>query len=60
MTDGEWDLVHEVHVKGAYACSKAAWGPMRKQKFGRIINVSHSFALAEPGAFDNNANLGLA
>jgi len=40
MTDAEWDLVHEVHVKGAYACSKAAWGPMRKQNFGRIINVS--------------------
>lgn len=45
MTDKEWDIIHEVHVKGAYACSKAAWPIMRKQKFGRIINVSTSPAL---------------
>ncbi|BGP42398.1 hypothetical protein JCM10450v2_006492 [Rhodotorula kratochvilovae] len=40
MTDKEWDLVQEVHVKGAYACTKAAWPIMRKQKFGRIINTA--------------------
>lgn len=40
MTDKEWDIIHDVHVKGAYACTKAAWPIMRKQKFGRIINVS--------------------
>jgi hypothetical protein len=39
MTDSEWDAVQEVHVKGSYACAKAAWPIMRKQKFGRIINV---------------------
>ena len=40
MTDKEWDIVQEVHVKGAYACTKAVWPIMRKQKYGRIINVS--------------------
>ncbi|GAA5945274.1 hypothetical protein JCM3775_007418 [Rhodotorula graminis] len=40
MTDKEWDIVQEVHVKGAYACTKAAWPIMRKQKFGRIVNTA--------------------
>lgn len=39
MTDVEWDQIFDVHVKGAYTCSKAAWPIMRKQKYGRIINV---------------------
>lgn len=40
MTEAEFDLVQEVHVKGAYSCSKAAWPIMRKQKYGRVIMVS--------------------
>lgn len=40
MSDKEWDQIHDVHVKGAYACSHAAWPIMRKQKYGRIIMVS--------------------
>ncbi|SCZ87443.1 BZ3500_MvSof-1268-A1-R1_Chr2-2g04909 [Microbotryum saponariae] len=41
MTDKEWDSIHDVHVRGAYACTKAAWPLMRKQKYGRIIMASH-------------------
>ncbi|KAI8055435.1 hypothetical protein BDF22DRAFT_618267 [Syncephalis plumigaleata] len=37
MTDADWDLVQEVHVRGSYKVTKAAWELMRKQKFGRII-----------------------
>ncbi|KAI9595571.1 hypothetical protein BDF19DRAFT_395122 [Syncephalis fuscata] len=37
MTDADWDLVQEVHVRGSYKVTKAAWDLMRKQKFGRII-----------------------
>ncbi|ORY86715.1 putative multifunctional beta-oxidation protein [Leucosporidium creatinivorum] len=37
MSEKEWDQIHAVHVKGSYACSKAAWPIMRKQKYGRII-----------------------
>ncbi|GAA5938562.1 uncharacterized protein JCM15063_005355 [Sporobolomyces koalae] len=40
MTDKEWDIVQEVHVKAAYACSKAVWPIFRKQKYGRIINTA--------------------
>ncbi|BGP10359.1 hypothetical protein JCM10049v2_006242 [Rhodotorula toruloides] len=40
MTEKEWDIIQDVHVKGAYACTKAAWPIMRKQKFGRIINTA--------------------
>eukprot|EP01094_Clydonella_sp_ATCC50884_P005741 TRINITY_DN146_c0_g1_i1.p1 TRINITY_DN146_c0_g1~~TRINITY_DN146_c0_g1_i1.p1 ORF type:complete len:1053 (+),score=460.20 TRINITY_DN146_c0_g1_i1:365-3160(+) len=37
MTDREWDLVNQVHLRGSYSVSKAAWNIMREQKFGRII-----------------------
>ncbi|KAK4055386.1 hypothetical protein OIO90_003224 [Microbotryomycetes sp. JL221] len=37
MSDKEWDQIHDVHVKGSYACTHAAWPIMRKQKYGRII-----------------------
>lgn len=40
MTDAEWDLVFAVHVKGAYYCTKAAWGHMREQKYGRVVFTS--------------------
>jgi len=45
MSEKEWDIVQEVHVKGAYACSKAVWPVFRKQKFGRIINVRRNLSL---------------
>jgi NAD(P)-dependent dehydrogenase (short-subunit alcohol dehydrogenase family) len=37
MTDDDWDLVQAVHVKGSYYCTKAAWGHMREQNYGRIV-----------------------
>lgn len=37
MSDQEWDLVYDVHVRGAYATTRAAWNHFRKQKYGRII-----------------------
>ncbi|KAH8831247.1 peroxisomal hydratase-dehydrogenase-epimerase [Flagelloscypha sp. PMI_526] len=40
MTDAEWDMITSVHIKGSYACAKAAWPHFRKQKFGRIVNIS--------------------
>lgn len=35
----------EVHLKGAYSCSKAVWPHFRKQKFGRIINTASAAGL---------------
>jgi len=40
MTEKEWDDVMDVHLKGAYATTHAAWPIMQKQKYGRIINTS--------------------
>jgi len=40
MGDKEWDQVTEVHLHGAFACTKAAWPIFRKQKFGRVINTA--------------------
>ena len=45
MSDAEWDLVVLVHLKGAYACTKAAWPHFRKQKFGRIVNTASAAGL---------------
>ena len=45
MTDREWDQIMEVHLKGAYACTKAAWPHFRKQKFGRVINTASAAGL---------------
>ncbi|KIY72364.1 peroxisomal hydratase-dehydrogenase-epimerase [Cylindrobasidium torrendii FP15055 ss-10] len=40
MSDKEWDQIIEVHLKGAFSCTKAAWPIFRKQKFGRVINTA--------------------
>jgi multifunctional beta-oxidation protein len=45
MTDKEWDQVQEVHLKGAFSCTKAAWPIFRKQKFGRIVNTTSAAGL---------------
>ncbi|KAI0064752.1 peroxisomal hydratase-dehydrogenase-epimerase [Artomyces pyxidatus] len=45
MSDKEWDQVQEVHLKGAFSCTKAAWPIFRKQKFGRIINTASAAGL---------------
>ena len=45
MSEREWDQVIEVHLKGAYSCTKAAWPIFRKQKFGRILNTASAAGL---------------
>ena len=35
----------QVHVKGAFACTKAAWPYMMKQKYGRIVNTASASGL---------------
>ena len=36
-SDNDWDLVHKVHLRGAFSVTRAAWPHMRKQKYGRIV-----------------------
>lgn len=40
MTDKLWDDIMNVHLRGTYKCTKAAYPYMLKQKYGRIINTT--------------------
>ncbi|KAJ9098266.1 hypothetical protein QFC21_004595 [Naganishia friedmannii] len=45
MSDADFDLITAVHLKGAYACTKACWPIFRGQKYGRIINTASAAGL---------------
>jgi 3-oxoacyl-[acyl-carrier protein] reductase len=49
MSEDDWDLVMNVHLKGAFLCSKAAQKHMVEAKFGRIINMSSTSATGNRG-----------
>ena len=40
MEDKQWQQVLDVHLRGTYKVSKAAWPYMLKQKYGRIVNTT--------------------
>ena len=42
IEEDEWDLIIRVNLKGAYLCSRAVLSTMRKQGWGRIVNLSSS------------------
>ena len=50
--DQWWDRVLDVDLKGAYLCAMAAWEPMRRQQFGRIVNISSVQAVLGKGDDD--------
>ncbi|XP_076633275.1 peroxisomal multifunctional enzyme type 2 [Colletes latitarsis] len=37
MSDTDWDLIMDVHLKGAYKTTQAAWPYFCKQNYGRVI-----------------------
>lgn len=43
MKRSDWDSVIETNLTGAFFCTQAAIGPMLKQRWGRVINVSSVF-----------------
>jgi NAD(P)-dependent dehydrogenase (short-subunit alcohol dehydrogenase family) len=45
MSEQEWDDVIAVHLKGHFACTKAAIVLMRQQRYGRVINFSSQSGL---------------
>lgn len=49
-TEQEWDSIISVHVKGHFACARAAVPEMIKQKSGRIINFSSRGATVGGGS----------
>lgn len=60
ITEDEWDSIMAVHLKGHFACAKAAIAEMIKQKSGRIINISSraaTFGAASPAY--NTAKAGI-
>ena len=57
MNEADWDAVIAVHLKGAFACTKAAAPHMQRQRGGRIINASSSSGLVGNAA---QANYGAA
>lgn len=49
MSEDDWDTVMNVHLKGAFLCSRAAQTHMVKQSYGRIISLSSTSALGNRG-----------
>ena len=40
MKEEDWNAVIQVNLTGTFYCTKAALGPMSKQRYGRIINMA--------------------
>lgn len=49
MTDEDWETVMNVHLRGAFNCSRAAQKYMVQQKYGRIVSLSSTSALGNRG-----------
>jgi NAD(P)-dependent dehydrogenase (short-subunit alcohol dehydrogenase family) len=45
MTPDDFRLVLDVHLMGAFNCTKAVWETMREQKYGRIVMTTSSSGL---------------
>ena len=55
MTDSDWDTVMNVHLRGAFLCSRAAQKYMVEQNWGRIVNLSSTSALGNRGQSNYSA-----
>lgn len=49
MSDDDWSIVMEVHLRGAFLCSQIAQKHMVEAKYGRIIFLSSTSALGNRG-----------
>lgn len=45
MKDEDWDAIQDVHVKGAYKTTHAAWPYFCKQNYGKVIFTSSNSGL---------------
>jgi 3-oxoacyl-[acyl-carrier protein] reductase len=55
MTDEDWRTVLNVHLTGAFFCSRAAQRHMVEKGYGRIVNVSSTSALGNRGQANYSA-----
>jgi 3-oxoacyl-[acyl-carrier protein] reductase len=49
MTDGDWDTVMGVHLRGSFLMARAVQQHMVAAKWGRIVNLSSTSALGNRG-----------
>ena len=57
MSDEEWDSVIATNLTSCFVCCRAAAGIMRRQKYGRIINMaSISGLIGNPGQANYSAS----
>ncbi|GAB0092348.1 Peroxisomal multifunctional enzyme type 2 [Sergentomyia squamirostris] len=40
ISEQDWNLIHDVHLKGSFKTTQAAWPIFKKQNYGRIIMTS--------------------
>lgn len=45
ISESDWDTIMASHLKTTFACTRAAWALMRKQKYGRIVNTTSGAGL---------------
>jgi len=49
MSDEDWDLVMDVHLKGMFLCTRAVQKHMVEQRFGKIVSISSGSAAGNRG-----------
>jgi 3-oxoacyl-[acyl-carrier protein] reductase len=60
MSDDDWTIVMDVHLRGAFLCSQAAQKYMGEAKYGRIISMSSTSATGNRGQANySTAKMGL-
>jgi 3-oxoacyl-[acyl-carrier protein] reductase len=55
MTDDDWDVVIDTHLKGTFLCARAAQRPMVEQKYGKMVFLSSTSALGNRGQTNYSA-----
>lgn len=55
MTDEDWQMVMDVHLKGTFLATRAAQKYMVQNQYGRIINISSTSALGNRGQVNYSA-----
>jgi 3-oxoacyl-[acyl-carrier protein] reductase len=55
MTDEDWDVVIDTHLKGTFLCARAAQKHMVEQKYGKMVFLSSTSALGNRGQANYSA-----
>lgn len=55
MSDDDWDLVIDTHLKGTFLCAREAQKPMVAAKYGKMVVLSSTSALGNRGQTNYSA-----